>query len=263
MNRAALQIEQTGLVATVWLSRPAVHNAFDAALIAELARAFINLGEDHSIRAIVLASQGRSFSAGADLTWMKEQGEASPEANLEDAKKLGEMFRIIAECPKPTLARVQGAAIGGGVGLVAACDIAIGSDQCTFAMSEVRLGLVPATIAPYLVRAIGARQARRLFQTGERFDAATAVRIGLLHEAVQPEALDSRLQTIVDALMAGAPGAQRDAKRLVQVTASGSTDETVLAQMAGIIAERRATVEAREGLSAFLEKRSAHWVPRP
>ncbi len=263
MNEAALQVEQTGSVATVWLNRSAFHNAFNATLIAELTSVFLELGADPAVRVIVLASRGRSFSAGADMAWMKEQGAASLQENKADAERLAEMFRVIAECSKPTVARVQGAAIGGGVGLVAACDIAIGVRNSVFAMSEVRLGLIPATIAPYVVRAIGARHARRLFQTGERIDAVAAERIGLLHEVVDPEAIDERLQEVIQALLAGAPGAQQEAKQLVKLVDAQVIDDALIAETAKGIAVRRATAEAGEGLSAFLEKRPASWVPQP
>ena len=263
MDEAALEIERRGTVVSLWLSRPAVHNAFDAALIEELTQAFATLGDDQTVRVVVLGSRGRSFSAGADLGWMKKQGAASIGTNLHDAQKLGDMFRTIANCPKPTLARVEGAAIGGGVGLIAACDIAIGTSACVFAMSEVRLGLIPATIAPYLVRSMGERQLRRYFQTGERFDAATAQRLGLLHEVVDAGAFEARVEQIVDALLAGAPEAQSETKRLVDLVASRELDATLIAHTAELIAGRRSTAEAGEGLSAFLEKRAANWVPKP
>lgn len=260
MNEAALQVEQTGSVAAVWLNRPALHNAFNPALVAELTSVFLELGADPAVRVIVLASRGRTFSAGADIAWMKAQGAASLEENMADAERLAEMFRVIAECSKPTVARVQGAAIGGGVGLIAACDIAVGVRGSVFAMSEVRLGLIPATIAPYVVRAIGARHARRLFQTGERIDAVAAERIGLLHEVVDPGAIDGRLQEVIEALLAGAPGAQREAKQLVKLVDAQVIDNAMIAATAQGIAVRRATAEAGEGLSAFLEKRPASWV---
>ncbi len=260
MSENAVQIEQIGKVAWVWLSRPAVHNAFDAALIRELTRVFAELGVDTSVRVIVLAARGRSFSAGADVEWMKLQGAATVEENLADAQQLAKLFQTIAETPKPTLARVQGAAIGGGVGLVSACDIAVGASTAVFATSEVRLGLIPATIAPYVIRAMGERHARRLFLTGERIDARAAERIGLLHEVVPPEHLDDRIRLTIEAILAGAPLAQQSAKALISAVANQPITAALIADTAERIAHRRADPEAAEGLSAFLEKRPAAWV---
>jgi methylglutaconyl-CoA hydratase len=262
VSESAIQIEMKGAVAWVWLNRPDVHNAFDAALIAELTAAYNDLAQQADVRAIVLAGRGKSFSAGADVQWMKQQGAASVEDNTSDARKLADLFHAIASCPKPTLARVHGAAIGGGVGLTAVCDIAIGSGTAIFAMSEVRLGLIPATIAPYVVRAIGERHARRLFQTAERIDAATAQRIGLLHEAVPVEELDARIGAVLEAILAGAPEAQNAAKALVANVAGLPIDAELREETARLIALLRGKPEAAEGLSAFLEKRPASWVPR-
>jgi methylglutaconyl-CoA hydratase len=258
----AIEIERQGPVAWIWLNRPEVHNAFDAALVVELTGAYETLGCEADLRAIVLAARGKSFSAGAQIQWMKEQGAASREENAADARCLANLFQTIAECPKPTLARVQGGALGGGVGLVAACDIAISATNSVFATSEVRLGLIPAVIAPYVIRAIGERQARRLFQTGERIDAATAERIGLLHEVVPPEELDERMRVAIDALLAGAPLAQREAKQLITDIVNRPVTAELIEETAQRIATRRAHPEAAEGLSAFLEKRSAAWTPR-
>ncbi len=263
MTERAVQIERAGPVAWIWMNRPEVHNAFDAALIEELTTAFIGLGNESAVRAIVLSGRGRSFSAGAQVQWMKQQGAASIEENAADARRLANLFRVIAESPKPTVARVQGAAMGGGVGLVAACDIAIGASTAVFAMSEVRLGLIPATVAPYVVRAIGERQARRFFQTGERIDAATAEKVGLLHEAVQPDLLDERVQAITDAVVAGAPLAQSAAKELIRAVVDKPITAELIEDTARRIALRRADAEAVEGLDAFLQKRPAAWVPRP
>lgn len=260
MSERTIQIEMQDAVAWVWLNRPEVHNAFDALLIEELTKAFAAFGEDASVRAIVLAGRGRSFSAGADVEWMKQQGAASLEDNTADARQLAVLFQTIAVCPKPTIARVHGAALGGGVGLVAACDIAIGSVSAMFATSEVRLGLIPATIAPYVVRAIGERQARRLFQTGERIDASTAARIGLLHEAVAADELDARMQAVSEAILAGAPHAQKAAKELIEAVAQKPITAELIEDTAQRIAHQRAEPEAREGLRAFLEKRPAAWM---
>jgi methylglutaconyl-CoA hydratase len=192
---------------------------------------------------------------------MKRQGAAPREQNLASARGLAEMFRIIANCPRPTIARVNGAAMGGGLGLLAACDIAVASAAAVFAASEVRLGLIPSTIAPYVVRAIGPRQASRLFVTGERIDAAHAQRIGLVHEVAEPDQLNARIQEIVDNLLAGAPGAQTAAKSMIDAVAGRPITRALMEETAMAIADRRADPEAVEGLSAFLEKRPADWMP--
>jgi methylglutaconyl-CoA hydratase len=259
MSERAIEIEYSGAVAWIWMNRPGVHNAFDESLIEELTGALVNLGDDAEVRAIVLSGRGRSFSAGADVAWMKRQGSASLEDNTADARKLAELFRALAESSKPTVARVHGAAIGGGLGLVAACDIAIGSSTALFATAEVRLGLIPATIAPYVVRAIGERQARWLFQTGERIDASTALRVGLLHATSTPEHLDERVQATIDDLLLGAPRAQKAAKDLVRAVANRPITAELREDTARQIALCRADAEAVEGVSAFLEKRPAAW----
>lgn len=261
MSDRALEIEQAAGVATVWLSRPEVHNAFDAGLVLSLTETFHELERAPEVRAIVLAARGRSFCAGAQVQWMREQGEASSEENANDARRLAQMFKAIAHCGKPTVARVQGAALGGGVGLVAACDIALGSASAMFGITEVRLGLIPATIAPYVVRVIGERQARRYFQTGERFDARTAEQIGLLHEAVDPDLLDARVDAVTQALLAGAPAAQQEAKALLDAVATHAVTDAMIEDTALRIARRREHAEAREGLDAFLGKRAANWAP--
>ncbi len=262
MSEQAVEVERRGPVGWIWMNRPDVHNAFDAALIQQLTDAFIGLGDEEKIRVIVLAARGKSFSAGARIEWMREQGAASRKDNLADARLLAALFLAISESPKPTLARVQGAAIGGGVGLLAACDIAIGATTAIFATSEVRLGIIPAVISPYVVRAIGERQARRLFQTGERIDAAAAQRIGLLHEAVASEELDEQVHAITNALLAGAPLAQKAAKELIEAVLHRPINASLVAHTAERIAELRAQPEAAEGLRAFLEKRPAAWVER-
>jgi methylglutaconyl-CoA hydratase len=262
MSNRTIEIESSGAVARIWMNRPDVHNAFDERLIEELTRAFCDLGDAAEVRVIVLCGRGRSFSAGADIAWMKRQGSASLQDNTTDARKLANLFRAIAESPKPTVARVHGAAIGGGLGLVAACDIAIGSSAALFATAEVRLGLIPATIAPYVVRAIGARQARWLFQTGERIDASTALRIGLLHATSSPEQLDERVQLTINDVLLGAPQAQKAAKDLIETVASQPMREELMEHTATQIALCRAGAEAVEGVSAFLEKRPASWVTR-
>lgn len=261
MPEPTLELESVGAVRWVWMNRPAVHNALNEAMIDELCETFLDLGEDPEVRVVVLAGRGKSFSAGGDIEYMRRQGEAPRETNLATARGLAQMFRIIAGCARPTIARVNGAAMGGGMGLVTACDIAVASSAAAFAASEVRLGLIPSTIAPYVVRAIGPRQASRLFVTGERIDAAHAQRIGLVHEVVEPDQLDARVQVIVDALLAGAPGAQRDAKKMIDAVADRPITRELMEVTAVAIADRRSDPEAAEGLSAFLEKRPPDWVP--
>lgn len=261
MPEPTLELESVGPVAWVWMNRPAVHNAFNEDMIDELAETFLDLGEDPAVRAIVLSGRGKSFSAGGDMEYMKRQGAAPRAENLAGARGLAEMFRIVATCPRPTVARVNGAAMGGGLGLIAACDIAIASSAAIFAASEVRLGLIPSTIAPYVVRAIGPRQASRLFVTGERIDAAYAQRIGLIHEVAGPDQLDAQLQSIVDDILAGAPGAQSAAKKMIEAVVDRPVTREVMEDTAVAIADRRSDPEAAEGLSAFLEKRSPDWVP--
>jgi methylglutaconyl-CoA hydratase len=257
---AIVEIEREGSAATIWMNRPDVHNAFNAQVIEELTAAFREAGEDDSVRAVILAGRGRSFSAGADLNWMKAAGEASLDANLEDARKLAAMLRILAELPKPTIARVHGAALGGGMGLACACDICIVSPEASFATSEVRLGLIPSAIGPYVIRAIGARQAYRYFQTAERIDARRAVELGLAHEAAEPERLDEKIKQIVAALLAGGPKAQAASKDLIRTVAGQPMSDELAEETAVRIANLRATPEAKEGLAAFLLKRAPHWA---
>lgn len=262
MSEPTIQIEVSAAVARLWMNRPEVHNALNEAMIDELTCAFVSLGEDSSVRMIVLSGRGQSFSAGADVESMKRQGGAPLDANLANARQLAEMFRAIAFSPKPTIARVNGAAIGGGLGLVAACDIAVASSAAVFATSEVRLGLIPSAIAPYVVRAMGPRQARRLFLTGERIAARQAEKIGLVHEVVDPDRLDTALQAVVDDLFRGAPLAQLAAKDVIDAVASQPITSDLIEDTAHRIAGIRSEPEAREGLAAFLEKRRASWVPR-
>lgn len=264
MQPTTLRIETSGAaprtVAWIWMNRPEVHNAFDETLIAELTRAFERLDADPAVRAIVLAGVGRSFSAGADLNWMKRQGAATVAENLADARRLAALFRTIALARTPTIARVHGAALGGGLGLAAACDICVASTEASFATTEVKLGLIPSAIGPYVLRAIGERQALRYFQTGERIGAARAGELGLAHEVVDPEMLDVKVAQIVDALLAAGPAAQAAATDLIRAVANRPVDDAVVEDTARRIAELRATPEAREGLGAFLEKRGASWT---
>ena len=248
-------------VALIGLNRPAVHNAFNETLIAELTAAVREAGEDASVRAVLLHGAGASFCAGADLDWMRRMAGYGRDENLADANALAAMLSTIAQCPKPTVARVHGPAYGGGVGLIACCDVAIGANDAAFALSEAKLGLIPATIGPYVVAAIGARHARRYFLTGERFDAAEAYRIGLLNDIVHPLELDSRVNELLGALLVAGPNAQREAKALVRAIAGRPIDADVIADTAERIATVRASDEAREGIAAFLAKRSPAWVP--
>lgn len=254
-----IQIEHQAGVATLWLNRPDKHNAFDEHLIAAITDALRALAGDDTVRAVVLAGRGRSFSAGGDLDWMRRAAGYGYEENLADANALATMLRTLAELPKPTIARVHGAALGGGMGLACACDIAVASEAAVFATSEVKFGLIPATIGPYVLRAIGARQAQRYFQTAERIDAARALQIGLVHEVTGEAALDARIAEITTALRAGGPKAQAAAKRFIADVADRVIDDALVASTADAIARIRATEEAREGLTAFLEKRGAAW----
>ncbi|TVO67853.1 enoyl-CoA hydratase/isomerase family protein [Denitromonas ohlonensis] len=257
-----LEIERDGAIATLWMNRPDVHNAFNAQLIADLTAACQQLDTDASVRVVVLAGRGKSFSAGADLNWMKAAGEASIEANVADARKLAGMLRVLSEMNTPTIARVQGAALGGGMGLASACDICVASEKAIFATSEVKFGIIPSAISPYVIRAIGERQSYRYFQTAERISAARAGELGLAHEVVAPEALDDKVAEIVAALMQGGPKSQAAAKDLIRAVANKPVSDAVVEDTSQRIAQLRSTPEAREGLSAFLDKRPAAWVPQ-
>lgn len=246
-------------IATVTLNRPERHNAFDDALIAELTGVLRALGEDADVRVVVLAGEGRSFSAGADLDWMQRVAGYTEQENYDDALALAGLMETLDALPRPTIARVHGAAIGGGVGLVSACDFALASDTAKFALSEVRLGLIPAAISPYVVKAIGERQARRYFVTAERIDAHEARRIGLVHEVVPADGLDARLDALLDTLAGNGPRAMGAAKDLVRRVGRGPVDEAMVADTARRIAGIRVGPEAREGIAAFLDKRKPDW----
>ncbi|RYF01009.1 MAG: enoyl-CoA hydratase/isomerase family protein [Oxalobacteraceae bacterium] len=247
-------------VATVTLNRPDLRNAFNEQAIAELARVFDELGRNDAVRAIVLAANGASFCAGADLNWMKKMAGYSHDENEADAMRLAEMLRTIYLCPKPTVARVQGDCYAGGMGLVAACDIVVASEAAGFCLSEVKLGLIPATISPYVIKAMGEQAARRYFITAERFDAAEAQRIGVAHAVVAPEALDATVAGIVKALVNNSPHAVRQAKTLVREIVGQPVDDALLRDTAGRIAAIRASTEGREGVASFLEKRKPTWI---
>lgn len=256
-----LEITRDAGVATLWMNRPDVHNAFNEQLIAELTAACRELDADDSVRVMVLAGRGKSFSAGADLNWMRRAADASVEENLHDARKLAGMLRTLAEMQKPTIARVHGAALGGGMGLASACDICIAGEGAVFATSEVKFGIIPSAISPYVIRAIGARQAHRYFQTAERISAARAADLGLAHEAVPADQLDVTVHGVVTALLQGGPRSQAAAKDLIRAVADRPVSDEVVEDTARRIATLRATPEAKEGLAAFLDKRPAAWVP--
>jgi len=258
----SLAVERQGPIGLVTMNRPDRHNAFDDVVIAELTEALRSMEAEDGIRVIVLSGAGKSFCAGADLNWMKRMAAFSMDENRRDAMGLGTLMRTLAHLRKPTLARVQGAAYGGGVGLVACCDIAVAAQSATFSLSEARLGLIPAVISPYVVAAIGERAARRYFLTAERFDAAEAWRIGLVHELVgDHESLDDKIGEIVDAMLACSPSAQREAKDLIRAVASRPVTSELIQDTADRIARIRSSPEGREGVAAFLEKRRASWVP--
>ncbi len=253
--------EVDGGVGIVTLNRAQRHNAFDDELIAELTAGLHELRDDPLTRVVVVSSTGKSFCAGADLNWMKRAAGYTPDENLRDATRLAELLSTLNELPKPTIARVQGPAYGGGVGLIAACDIAIGTYDALFALSEVKLGIVPAVISPYLLAAIGERYCRRYMLTAERFSATEAYRIGLLHELVPgEEQLDDAIAELVDALLANGPQAQAECKALIRVVAGQPIDAETIEETAQRITRVRASAEGREGLAAFLEKRPPLWV---
>ena len=259
---SALAIERQGPLGLVTLNRAERHNAFDDALIAELTEVLRSMEAEDGIRVVILAAAGRSFSAGADLHWMKRMAGYSTEDNRRDAMGLGALMRTLAHLRKPTVARVQGAAYGGGVGLVACCDIAVATQDATFSLSEARLGLIPAVISPYVVAAIGERAARRYFLTAERFEAAEAWRLGLVHELCRDaDEMDEKIGVIVDALLACGPVAQVEAKDLLRAVANRPVTSELIQDTAERIAKIRSSPEGREGISAFLEKRRAAWIP--
>jgi methylglutaconyl-CoA hydratase len=255
----SLSVQREGAVARLRLDRPDLHNAFDAALIGALTAALESLADDTGVRVVVLEGAGASFSAGADLNWMRGMAAASEAGNRDDALALARLMRTLDELPKPTIARVHGAAFGGGVGLVACCDIAIGAAEAKFGLTESKLGLLPSVISPYVIAAIGERQARRWFATAEVFDAAEAMRIGLLHQVVAADTLDAAMQRQVDLLMNAGPVATATAKSLVRRVAAGGEPSTIDSANAELIAKLRVSPEGQEGLSAFLDKRKPAW----
>ena len=259
-NYQTLEIHREGYLATVMLNRPEVRNAFNETTIAELTQVFGVLGEDEGIRVIVLAAHGLAFCAGADLNWMKKMADYSHAENLADAGQLATMLQTIYICPKPVIAKVQGDCYAGGMGLVAACDIVVTVDSAHFCLSEVKLGLIPATISPYVIKSMGENAARRYFLTAERFSAAEAQRIGFAHEVVTAETLDAKVAELVKALVNNSPHAVRQAKALVREVGSREITPALIASTVQGIAQIRASDEGRDGVRSFLEKRKPNWL---
>ncbi len=255
-----LELSFDGAVARIWLNRPELRNAFDDIVIAELTQAFIEAAAAPQVRAIVLGANGPAFCAGANLNWMKRMADYTRDENVADADKLATMLRTIADCPKPTIARVQGDVYAGGMGLVAACDIAVSVDTAWYCLSEVKIGLIPATISPYVLRAMGTRASQRWFLTAERFAAAEAHRIGFVHEVVAADALDAKVAEIVKALTGASPAAVRACKTLIADVAGREIDDALIAKTVEGIADIRASEEGREGVQAFLQKRKPSWL---
>jgi methylglutaconyl-CoA hydratase len=256
-----LEVEQRGAVRWIWLNRPEVRNAFNDALIADIAAAFADVEASPATRAVVVAGRGPAFCAGADLNWMRSMAGFGHAENHADALKVARMFNAVHSCSKPVIARVHGDAFGGGVGLAAACDIVVALDEVNFALSEVKLGLVAATISPHVVRAMGARQATRFMLTAERFGAKKAYELGLVHELAQAATLDSTIGATCISLLAGSPAAQAATKRLLADVVEAPIDDVLLAATAKCIADARVSPEGREGIAAFLEKRAPSWTP--
>lgn len=263
MTQSALLVntDERG-VATISLNRPERHNAFDDQLIADLTQAFEQVASDEQVRIVVLASEGKSFSAGADLNWMKRMARYSYEENLADASALANLLRVLNFLPKPTIARVQGAAYGGAVGLISCCDMAVASTRASFCLSEVKIGILPATISPYVIAAIGQRAARRYFTTAERFDAIAAAQLGLIAKVVEASELDCAVNELINQLLANSPAAISAAKKLVFEVADQPISDRLIARTSELIAGIRVSDEGQEGLSAFLEKRTPAWVTK-
>ncbi len=257
---SALQTTQTGAVLTITLSRPDIRNAFNDAVIAEITTAFQDAASRAEVRAVVLAATGPAFCAGADLNWMRRMADYTRDENFADAAALAEMLRVMYECPKPTIARIQGDVYAGGMGLVAACDMAVSVDTANFCLSEVKLGLIPATISPYVIRAMGARAAHRYFLTAERFDAKEAHRIGFVHEVVSADQLDAKVAELTQALVNASPNAVRSCKMLVQEVAGRDIEAPLIGQTVEGIADIRTSSEGREGVQSFLQKRKPSWL---
>ena len=257
---AALSIRYDGPRATITLTQPEVRNAFSDEVIAEITAAFSEVGARADVRCVVLAAEGPAFCAGANLNWMRRMADYTREENIQDAGKLAEMLRVIYTCPQPTIARVQGDVYAGGMGLVAACDMAVSVDTAGFCLSEVKLGLIPATISPYVIRAMGARAAHRYFLTAERFDAAEALRTGFVHAVVGADQLDAKVDELARALTSASPNAVRACKKLVMDVAEREINARLIAATVEGIADIRASDEGREGVQSFLQKRKPAWL---
>ncbi|MBP6118265.1 MAG: enoyl-CoA hydratase/isomerase family protein [Giesbergeria sp.] len=255
-----LQTTYEGAIARITLTQPEVRNAFSDEVIADITAAFTEVGRRAEVRAVVLAAEGPAFCAGANLNWMRRMADYTRAENVADAAKLAEMLRVIYECPKPTIARVQGDVVAGGMGLVAACDMAVCVDTAGFCLSEVKLGLIPATISPYVIRAMGARAAHRYFLTAERFGAAEALRIGFVHEVVVADQLDAKVGEWLKALTSASPNALRACKRLVLDVAEREINAQLIAATVEGIADIRASSEGKEGVQSFLQKRKPAWL---
>ena len=259
-QNTALSVTVQDQVARITLTRPEVRNAFNDDVIAQIKSAFEAVGARDDVRCVVLAAEGPAFCAGADLNWMRRMADYTQSENLADAGELAAMLRAIYECPQPTIARVQGDMYAGGMGLVAACDMAVSVDTANYCLSEVKLGLIPATISPYVIRAMGARAAHRYFLTAERFGAAEAHRIGLVHEVVSADALDAKVGELTQALVSASPNAVRACKKLVQDVAEREINDALVAQTVASIADIRASSEGKEGVQSFLQKRKPNWL---
>lgn len=246
-------------VCVISLNRPETHNAFDDRLISQMTACLEDLARDNKVRALVLTGIGKSFSAGADINWMRRMADYSEAENLTDARALAKLMVSLNTLPMPTIAKVNGAALGGGVGLIACCDIAISSDQASFGTTEVKLGLIPSVIGPYVIAAVGPRMARRIMLTGERFDASSALRMGLVHQVERPDTLDDAVEAVLDQILKGGPRAIETCKALILDLAAKPITDDVIEDTANRIAKLRATEEAKEGLGAFLEKRKPAW----
>ncbi len=263
MSYTTIETELDNGIAWIWLNRPELRNAMNDVVIAELAQAVRGAIDDDAARVIVLAGRGKAFCAGADLNWMKRGREMSPEASRKDSGSLAAVLRMLYESPKPTVARVHGAAFAGGTGLVAACDIAVATTEAKFCISEVKLGLIPAMISPYLLRAMGEARARRYFLTAEVFDGAQAHRIGFVDELVDPDALDAAMAALLGHRVQGGPLALAQTKKLIRDMAGRPIDDAVTDETAARIGAVRASDEAQEGIASFFDKRKPNWVPKP
>jgi methylglutaconyl-CoA hydratase len=260
MNFQHLEVDIRGPVATVWLNRPAVRNALDEVLLAEITQAITQLEQDDAVRVLVLAGRGKVFCAGADLHWMKRMAAYSDAQNRADAMVLATMLKTLHRAGKPTIARVHGAAFAGGMGLAAACDVVVAEPGAEFCLSEVRIGLIPSTISPYILQALGVQASRRYMLTAERISAQEAHRLGFVQRLCEAGAIDDAVAQVARALIAGGPQALAQTKALISTVAHRSLDEALVTETAGLIARVRASSEGREGVSSFLEKRRAAWV---